>query len=560
MKPQTKKFALIFMMALILLNAFVLNQFLAKSIHTLSRQKNWLSMKRLSTNCCWPMGTMGFIEQRQVFAGNQLNLSEWHGFNELILNRIIPVQEIKFNVKFEPASYVWIYFLQDKNARYGFRLSQNQLIPSGFFKLDYNGRILMRDEMVFTFSQESWEHVSIKILSNEVQLTAGGMFYHFQKPDSFSSILSFKTGIHQALLDDVAILDQTGQIIFQDSFAPKQDFRILILSFGLIMVLTVGIALVFYLKQKGFRWENLIPFAALQISGLVILLSFTLFDFYVWSHRYYIDLAPMEKRVSHPRENKLEAWRRNSIALFESNFFPQKEELKIEPVISQMYVRTVRKKPLFRDDEIFWYSKDQPVKIIYRPFVKLEMQRPKKLIAFMGTSQTWGEGANTRESSFLAQAIQNLKLKSGGDIAGINFSLQGKVSRTLLLEYKKILEVLRPDVLVVNLGWNDGANDDFKKSLIDIAELNQSLKIKTVFSHEAITNEVPTFYATNNHSIMTLVGQTYSIPIFKFYDYMSSNANKDSGLLWWDVIHMNQHGHDLAAKFFSEQLNALINE
>lgn len=548
------------MMVFIFFNTIVLNQFLAKSIHTLSRQTDWLSMKRLSTNCCWPMGTMGFIEQRQVFAGNHLKLSEWHGFNELILNRNIPIQEIKFKVKFEVASYVWIYFLQDKVARYGFRLSQNQLIPSGFFKLDYDGRILTRDERVFAFSNESWESISIKILSDEVQLTVGGMHYNFKKPDSFTSILSFKTGIRQTLIDDVGIFDRTGQSIFHESFSPKQDLRIIIFSFSLIVFFTLGLVLVFYLKQKAFRWENLLPIAAFQVSGLIILSYLTIFDFFVWSHRYYIDHTPIEKRVSHPRENGIETWRRNSLALLESTFFPQRIDLKIEPVISQIYGRTVKEKPPFRDDEIFWYSKDQPVKIIYRPFVKLEMPRPKKLIAFMGTSQAWGEGATTRESSFLAQTIQNLKLKSGKDLAGINFSLKGKVSRTLLLEYKNILKVLKPDLLVVNLGWNDGASDDFKKSLIEVAEINQSLKIKTVFSHEALTSEVPTYYATDNHSIMTAVGQAYSIPVLKFYDYMRSDANKDSGLLWWDVVHLNQHGHNLAAKFFTDQLNPLINE
>ncbi len=560
MKPQTKKISTIFLLVFICFNAFVLSQFLTKSIHTLSRDHNWLSMKRLSTNCCWPMGTMGFIEQRQVFAGNQLNLSEWHGFNELILNQNLPIKDIHFNVKFEQGSYVWIFFLQDHEARYGIRLSQNQLIPSGFFKLNYSGKILTREEMVLTFFQESWESVSIKVLSDQIQITAGGMYYQFKKPDSLSTILSFKTGISRALIDDVVVLNQAGQAIFQDSFSPKPNLRISIFSLGITFLVTFLLGLGIYFKQRAFSWENLIPLVAFQVSGLLILLSLSLFDFYVWSHRYYIDLAPMEKRVSHPRENLIETWRRNSIGYLETNFFAKKDVLKIEPVISKLYVRTVRKKPPFRDDEIFWYSKDQPVKIIYRPFVKFDMKRPQKLIAFMGTSQTWGEGANTLDSAFLAQTVRKLNLQSGREVAGINFSLQGKVSQNLLAEYKRILEVIKPDLLMVNLGWNDGASEDFKKSLIEIAELSQSLNIKTIFSHEAITNEVPTYYAVNNHSIMTSVGKTYSIPILKFYEYMSSNVNKDSGLLWWDVIHMNQHGHDLASEFFSEQLGRLIND
>ena len=77
-------------------------------------------------------------------------------------------------------------------------------------------------------------------------------------------------------------------------------------------------------------------------------------------------------------------------------------------------------------------------------------------VAFLGTSQTWGSGAERISETFVARC-HGLLAQALGDISveTYNFSISGSNSTELLGKYAESWRFSQPDLLVINLSTND---------------------------------------------------------------------------------------------------------
>src|SRR5262249_59775095 len=77
-------------------------------------------------------------------------------------------------------------------------------------------------------------------------------------------------------------------------------------------------------------------------------------------------------------------------------------------------------------------------------------------IAFLGTSQTYGSGAERISETFVARC-HGLLAQALGDISveTYNFSISGSNSTELLSKYTGSWRFSRPDLLLINLSTND---------------------------------------------------------------------------------------------------------
>lgn len=108
-------------------------------------------------------------------------------------------------------------------------------------------------------------------------------------------------------------------------------------------------------------------------------------------------------------------------------------------------------------------------------------------ILFIGTSQTWGAGAKTKEETFvkLLEKRLNNQIVGPDKFVCINTGASGSNSTQLLKYYRNHWLKLSPKITIINLSSNDIDPDIFYANLQQFVSLNKQNNIKTAFMLEA---------------------------------------------------------------------------
>src|SRR4029450_8318086 len=122
-------------------------------------------------------------------------------------------------------------------------------------------------------------------------------------------------------------------------------------------------------------------------------------------------------------------------------------------------------------------------------------------VAFLGTSQTYGSGAERIAETFVARC-HGLLAQALGDISveTYNFSLSGSNSTELLGKYAESWRFSRPDLLVINLSTNDEKIDTLTANLRTLAHLARAAGGRVVFLLEPNAAEHKELALAEHHS------------------------------------------------------------
>jgi len=172
-------------------------------------------------------------------------------------------------------------------------------------------------------------------------------------------------------------------------------------------------------------------------------------------------------------------------------------------------------------------------------------------ILFVGSSQTWGAGARHQEDAFVAR-ICSLLDKDGGRHECINSGICGEWAPSLVGLYEKEWSRFRPQLVVVNLGNNDGDPQAFGEALEELARFNRQRGIAMLFVMEANSTESDTTSLERKHGIMREVAARHQIRVADLHHYLAEH--RDDGFLWWDFVHLTSFGHSLAAGYLIAEI------
>lgn len=137
----------------------------------------------------------------------------------------------------------------------------------------------------------------------------------------------------------------------------------------------------------------------------------------------------------------------------------------------------------------------------------------------------------------------------------VGAGVPGSESGELVKRYCERLSSLKPDVVMVDLGNNDGELDRLEKNLRELADYNARRSIRTLFVEEAISREargrLPVM--AQRHERMRRVAREFGLPVADLHSYLNDAQVRDSGLLWWDNVHLTSYGQDLMAAYLANQ-------
>jgi hypothetical protein len=175
-------------------------------------------------------------------------------------------------------------------------------------------------------------------------------------------------------------------------------------------------------------------------------------------------------------------------------------------------------------------------------------------VLLLGTSQLWGSGANSWKDRIEVQLQEELdnSINNNHFTYIINASKRASNSTALFERLTDHLFYFQPHLVVISLSNNDRDSTVFKNKLREIVEYNKRMNFHTLFVVEPNSVEIKEKRLKINHEIMRNVAEENNIYCLNLNEELARPEINNSGILWWDRVHLTSYGQHLAAGIMGE--------
>ena len=489
---------MVFLSSLIITKIFLLYK------NTLENNSNWHSSKLYLQEGV--MGSNAFYENTQALDKEKLNLGAWHGFQEVMYVDQVNPRYVDFDFLLTKDSYFYFIFNKNMNVFSAIRISNNSLLPNQFVKSLVSGEFIKtKDIDIPNLKHDEWNHASIIFNNDHITLQINQDFSIDVKVNIFEEqLIGFRGSLQNSFIDNISINNRASSKIINENFSNFKNWKIIfVIVFSIMMFIDILFFTVFF--KYGKRNKKL-SFLKLFILNFVIISMSLAYSYFAYF--YFLGKYP------------------NPDSLFSKLKFGEDIWIKLE------------------EDAVN-----------RRIMEKYSHQTEKFRILFIGSSQTKGAGVLFKDETFVRLVenrvnsdevmTENEEFSVGYEL--INAGASGAQSKNLLELYKNNWINLKPDLVVINLSNNDAYQQDFGKNLQEFVDINKEKNIETIFFLEANSPEKSPSELIGHH-IMREVAQKNNIKYFDIHSYLMDNIQ--SGIIWWDQVHMTSYGHKLVADFF----------
>ncbi|MCW3126897.1 MAG: hypothetical protein JWO03_2555 [Bacteroidetes bacterium] len=167
----------------------------------------------------------------------------------------------------------------------------------------------------------------------------------------------------------------------------------------------------------------------------------------------------------------------------------------------------------------------------------------KKVVLFVGSSQTWGAGSSDTKATFASIVQDSLRcFFNDTNIVVINTGISSITSDDMYKLYTQKWYAYNPVLTVVNASNNDTDTLAFRKNMQAFASFDRDHGIKSLWIEEPNDGvKKPNV----KHLIMRSVASANDIACIEMQSHIDSRY--DSGYLWWDWVHLTDYGHQVFA-------------
>lgn len=434
--------------------------------------------------------TIAFMTTRPALARGRLNLAAWNGYNEVYTREPMDAREIRFKLSMSPEGFVAVGLNGDDTGYDGLLLSPSYLYRNSFIQVNPSGEFMSR-EYLSPFHLEANREFYVRMVSDggAVSVFVNEHLLYTLPVDFEPGKISFRGGEHPVFIDDIEVFGVDGQVLLNERFAHPHR-RII-----LCCILLALLGMTFLIS----RYVSFFDIVTWQVTLIIIFIVYGLVDFNALAQRY-------------PKYD-------GALRAQEESHLLQEEQRILQRV---------------------------------RDAADTEKMDGEYRILVLGSSQTWGSGILNDGDEFAVQWERRLhKQYPSRTINIINAGICGTTSDRLFGLYETEFIKTSPDAVVINLSNNDNGFDErtFVTFLRKFAALNKKRDIETVFILEPNGPE-HRFYLPL-HPVMRQVAEETQIPIWDANRYLIEQ--NDRGFLWWDWVHMSSFGHQLMARFLSDQ-------
>jgi lysophospholipase L1-like esterase len=471
------------------------------SQNTLHNNGRWVSTKTLVSRPL--LGATSFVRERQALAGNQLDLSAWHGHQEVLLDREWAIQQLELD--FELAAGAWLVVYLDKPAKRpasALRFGTVRQRPSAHLEVTPQGEFLARQPFKpYRVAPATRYHLEVRYSEESVEARLDGReLGEFPLPSREVRRVGFRGSAREVLVDNVAVRDASGLQLRERFDGPRHSRRIELVVVGSIVALNVLVGVV--LLRRARRPGRLAGFVFVMVTTTLIVIAALMLGFLSLRGRTY------------PLADNLEEAER------------QTRHREIERIRAQVARR---------------YGLSGPEPGLHR-------------ILLVGSSQTWGSGA-ARPRHVWSEVLEE-RLNGDPELAGHFECINAGIASARSFHLSKALEedwsALEPETVVINLGTNDTNLEAFALHIERMIGLSRDAGAEPLLILEPNSTEHWDGPLSERHAILLRIGNESQVPVIDMHGYLGRRA--DDGFLWWDLAHLTSFGQRLFAEKLHEEL------
>jgi lysophospholipase L1-like esterase len=478
---------------------------LANEPNTLARNGLWeVGKLRLQPP---PMGAARFENDRQALAGSRLNLGAWHGHHELIHRHRIEAVNTEFDFRLGRDTYLLLLFeMHREQPRHALRLSSARDRPSAWLRLAPGGQFLDRYPLAIPpFRDAQWHRARVRVERGEAALLVDGQVAARWPADGVGNRIGFRSGPRDVTVDNVNVFDHSGIEVLHESFSPRRAWG---RAHGLLLLAGLVLPWATYrilLRRTG------APRAA---AGWLLALHW-------WA---LVGVAVL--LVAAPRMIGLR--------------YPAAEDLRA------------------REDAMIERATAAVSAKLAADFSEPKGARELRVL-FLGTSQTDGSGARSWEHGFVSILERRLALEAPPDwtVRTLRGAVSGSDSTRLTPVFLDAWLEREPDLVVVNLGCNDQDVEALEANIGRIAEGCAARDCRVLLVQEAMSAEQDRA-VRDGQRVVGATARRLGLPVVDADGAMA--ALGDVGLLWWDIVHPTDFGHEMLAEILWPHVHGLIEE
>jgi lysophospholipase L1-like esterase len=531
--------------------AYLITMCVLLSQNTLYNNENWIVQKRMLK--MFVMGSDEFLLTRHPLHRNKLNLGSYFGFQKVQLAHQVESNEVDFEFKNNYQSYLDFIYFQNESTSFGIRLSNQKNQPSFNFELNKVGKFVKKIPIEININNEKWNTFSLSVLKNKLLAKLNGSQISKTEFLAKINIVSFQSGINGSWIDNISVHSE-NKGLFNESFSNhKHMVGYLILNY--LALLFLGGILKFYLSYLNESFFNIC--IASLVAFYFMFGSWFFFDFY-----YYSGVVPRENGITKELNPQISLTSLN-LEEFREFLFSKWSQLGNGKKISSEGIRNLGYPENRIWKELIYCG---PVKQICKSdegHLAIQLNSKKANIyrvLFIGTSQTIGSGAKELEETFVVKTHNLIAshLSSNVQLETLNISVSGSDAERLYKLYSHEYVKYLPDLVVINLSNNDLSNN-FKIQIQKFIKINLMNKIKTVFLKEANYYEAGSrLMLLKNHQILNELASQNDIPILDLHEYLKNTKLLNSGIVWWDIVHLSSYGQNLVANWLAPQIQSIL--
>lgn len=511
------------------------------SENSLYRHPEWIVGKRMLNLSV--VGADEYLISRSSLAQNQLHLGKWWGFHSLTYRPQVAPRKISVRAVLEANSYLYVLF-GDAKEQTGLRISARADRPTAFVKTSPQGEIL--EEKILNLNVDQGRHdIQFDWLSGVMKISIDqGAVY---ETNSFPSQgqLSLRSGREDVRIDRVR-LEERNDHVYDESFKNSQNgFQIL----AVMAVFFLCVGLLFSFKKD--KRVALFGYITALLTAGVIGVGYYLFDFFVWSSVQQSHMTRALHQQAGLDPNVFEVAR--------YNFFQALTGVAgVKPITREGVMALGYPGHRYGEGPFFCDSSARDCRALDPDQNKAIVHSSKKGLRtlLIGTSQTVGAGAENIHQTFFALIHEYLHTHLGVPVESLNIAISGSRAKELIQKYHEIYKPFAPDIIVINLAFNDRSAQMREQLPPFIQELKSDGK-KVILIQEATSTEDSLDNSHDRETLAQIAAQA-QVPVLKLHDYLNDPQTVRKGMIWWDVVHMTPFGQKLAADFMAPKILEVI--
>lgn len=479
--------------------------------HVLAARGGWESTKPTLT---WGlMGAVGYTITPVTLAGDRLNLGTWHGFQEVTWREPVAPQALDLTVQLSEGGHASVLYARTEAGFSGVRLSRSAHYPSIRFRATAAGEFVTSEALEVPPLGDEPVAVGLRFEPGQARLEVGGReVAGWIEAGPLEGRVGFRGGVHDAWVDEVVVTAASGEVAIRDSFefeGSRWATRLAAFAALMLLVLALGWGIARLRGRERLGRRALTYALALTLALLILGGPLLAADRLVLSSRHgystlYFKLVKLVGAYENPRHGSR------------------------QEVLSRLSRESAAARPTERHR-----------------------------ILFIGSSQTWGSGASSEEAHIVHQLEARLDELAGGPrYEVIGAGVQGARSPLLYERYAEEWIRWEPDTVLLNLGTNDLDPAVYADHLRRFVEFGRARGVATVFALEGNAVDSNREPLGPEHEAMRAVAAAEGVPLLDLHQHLVDQHH--TGWLWWDFVHLTDHGQAVAARFLASELEPLL--